>query len=43
MAYMQEGIDDVFFLNLEYPGKIIANVHVSWLDHKSAERSLLAT
>ena len=32
MAYMQEGIDDVVFLNLEYPGKIIANIHVSWLD-----------
>src|SRR5205085_10542585 len=32
MAYMQDGIDDVVFLNLEYPGKVIANIHVSWLD-----------
>ena len=31
-SYIQENIDDVTFLNLEYPGKIMANIHVSWLD-----------
>ncbi len=38
MAYMQENIDDVVFLNLEYPGKIIANIHVSWLDPHKVRR-----
>jgi len=30
--YIQEKIDDVVFLNILYPNKIMANVHVSWLD-----------
>ena len=35
MDFIQKGIDDVVFLNIEYPGKILAHVHVSWLDpHK---------
>ncbi len=35
MDFIQKGIDDVVFLNVEYPGKILAHVHVSWLDpHK---------
>jgi predicted dehydrogenase len=38
MAYTQDGIDDVGFLNLEYPGKIIANIHVSWLDPHKVRR-----
>jgi predicted dehydrogenase len=29
---MQSGIDDVVFLNVLYPHKIMANIHVSWLD-----------
>jgi predicted dehydrogenase len=32
MDYIQEKIDDVVFLNIIYPGKIMANIHVSWLD-----------
>ncbi|EKD28514.1 MAG: oxidoreductase protein [uncultured bacterium] len=32
MDYVQEGIEDVVFLNVFYPGKIMANIHVSWLD-----------
>jgi predicted dehydrogenase len=32
MDYIQAGIDDVVFLNIIYPDKIIANIHVSWLD-----------
>jgi predicted dehydrogenase len=36
MAYFQPGIDDVVFLNVEYPNKVMANIHVSWLDpHKT--------
>ena len=35
MDFIQEGIDDVVFLNVEYPNKVMAHVHVSWLDpHK---------
>ena len=35
MDYVQNGIDDVVFMNIEYPGNILANIHVSWLDpHK---------
>lgn len=30
--YIQNGIDDVVFLNILYPNKIMANIHVSWLD-----------
>lgn len=32
LDFVQKGIDDVVFLNITYPGKIMANVHVSWLD-----------
>ncbi len=41
MAYMQEGIDDVVFLSLEYPGKIIANIHVSWLDPQKVRKMII--
>jgi predicted dehydrogenase len=35
MDFVQPGIDDVVFLTIEYPEKIMAHVHVSWLDpHK---------
>lgn len=35
MSYLQEGIEDVVFLNLYFPGGKIAHIHVSWLDpHK---------
>jgi predicted dehydrogenase len=41
MAYMQEGIEDVVFLSLEYPGKIIANIHVSWLDPQKVRKMII--
>jgi predicted dehydrogenase len=41
MAYMQEGIDDVVFLNLEYPSKVIANIHVSWLDPQKVRKMIV--
>jgi predicted dehydrogenase len=41
MAYMQEGIDDVVFLNLAYPKKIIANIHVSWLDPQKVRKMII--
>lgn len=30
--YIQDKIDDVVFLSIMYPNKIMANIHVSWLD-----------
>jgi predicted dehydrogenase len=41
MAYMQEGIDDVVFLSLEYPEKVIANIHVSWLDPQKVRKMII--
>jgi predicted dehydrogenase len=41
MAYMQDGIEDVVFLSLEYPGKIIANIHVSWLDPQKVRKMII--
>lgn len=32
VAYIQDDVEDVVFLNVLYPGKIMANIHVSWLD-----------
>jgi len=32
MAFIQENIEDVVFLTIAYPTKIMANIHVSWLD-----------
>ncbi|MBM4196802.1 MAG: Gfo/Idh/MocA family oxidoreductase [Gammaproteobacteria bacterium] len=32
MAFIQPGVDDVVFLNIVYPNRIMANIHVSWLD-----------
>jgi predicted dehydrogenase len=34
--YIQEKIDDVVFMNILYPKKIMANIHVSWLDPQRA-------
>ena len=38
---MQDGIDDVVFLNLAYPGKVIANIHVSWLDPQKVRKMIV--
>ncbi len=33
--YIQKKVDDVVFMNILYPNKVMANIHVSWLDpHK---------
>src|ERR1051326_3590308 len=41
MAYMQDGIDDVVFLSVVYPGKVIANIHVSWLDPQKVRKMIV--
>ncbi len=34
-SYLQEGVPDVVFLTLHFPDKVLANIHLSWLDpHK---------
>jgi predicted dehydrogenase len=34
-AYVREGVEDVVFATLHYPGRVMAHLHVSWLDpHK---------
>lgn len=44
MDYVQDGIHDVVFLNLEYPKKIFVNIHVSWLDpHKIRKMTIVGT
>jgi len=30
--YIQDGVPDVVFVNIVYPNKVMANIHVSWLD-----------
>ena len=32
MHFIQDGVDDVVFLNIKYPNNVMANIHVSWLD-----------
>ena len=44
MDYVQDGIDDVVFMNIEYPDNIIANIHVSWLDpHKIRRMTIVGS
>ena len=39
MDYVQSGIDDVVFLNIVYPNKVMAHIHVSWLDPHKVRRT----
>jgi len=41
MDFMQNGVEDVVFLNLTYPDKIMANVHVSWLDPQKVRKIII--
>jgi predicted dehydrogenase len=41
MDYMQNGVDDVVFLNVSYPGRILANIHVSWLDPQKVRKMIV--
>jgi predicted dehydrogenase len=41
LDFMQAGIDDVVFLNVKYPGKIMANIHVSWLDPQKVRKMVV--
>ena len=37
-AFLQQGIEDVVFIALRYPGQVIANVHASWLNPKKTRQ-----
>lgn len=39
--YIQKGIDDVVFVNIMYPNKIMANIHVSWLDPQRTRSTIV--
>ena len=41
MDFIQPGIDDVVFLSVVYPKKIIANIHVSWLDPQKVRKMII--
>jgi len=37
-AYLQEGVEDVVFMTLTFPGNVGAHVHISWLDPHKVRR-----
>ena len=41
MDFIQKGVDDVVFLSIVYPQKIIANIHVSWLDPQKVRKMIV--
>jgi predicted dehydrogenase len=41
MDFIQNGIDDVVFLNIVYPNKVMANIHVSWLDPQKVRKMIV--
>jgi predicted dehydrogenase len=44
MDFIQPGIEDVTFLQITYPRKVMAQVHVSWLDpHKVREMTVVGS
>src|SRR5260221_1672913 len=41
MDFIQSGVDDVVFLSIVYPNKVIANIHVSWLDPQKVRKIII--
>lgn len=41
MEYVQPGVEDVVFATLTWSNKVVANVHVSWLDPKKVRQMTL--
>lgn len=37
-TYLDHSLEDLAFATLEYPNKVIANIHVSWLDPKKVRQ-----
>ena len=40
--FFRKGIEDVAFISLSYPNRVIANVHVSWLDPKKIRQIVIS-
>jgi len=40
-AYLQEGIDDVVFVNLQFPNSVMAPIQLSWLDPHRIRRTTI--
>ena len=38
-TYLQEGVEDVVYLNLEFPDGVAVHIHVSWLDPGKVRRT----
>lgn len=38
VAFLQKGIEDVVFLSVRYPNKVMANIHVSWVDPQKVRK-----
>jgi predicted dehydrogenase len=41
MDFIQSGVDDVVFLNIKYANKVMANIHVSWLDPQKTRKMVV--
>lgn len=41
LCFLQEGIEDVVFMNLKFPGGKAAHIHCSWLDPLKVRRMVL--
>jgi predicted dehydrogenase len=37
-SFVRTNIEDVAFVTMRYPGKVLTNIHVSWLDPKKVRR-----
>ena len=43
-CYLQEGIEDVVFLTMNFGGRVMAHIHVSWLDpHKIRKTTIVGS
>jgi predicted dehydrogenase len=43
-AYLQPEVEDVVFLSISFPNKVMAHIHVSWLDpHKRRELTVVGS
>jgi len=40
-AYLQDGVEDVVFLNLFFPSKVMAQIQLSWLDPHKIRRTTI--
>ena len=37
-SFVRSNIEDVAFVSMRYPGNVLTNIHVSWLDPKRSAR-----